>query len=110
MSNSGIGSVEIKVSTEVLKEQSSNIATELGDMRKNFTKLAELIEGTSGYWVGAAGDFIRKNYKDTEDGREKIVNRLGEHPEDLNDIAGLYEEKERLNEELAAELPGDILV
>ena len=68
-----------------------------------------LVDKSSGYWIGEAGEMHRKNYADQKDNIDTILRRLSEHPGDLRAIAQTYTTVELKTQEIAANLPGDVL-
>ena len=105
-----IGEANILVSTDELKTKSAEVSTKVVDMRTHFDELKQCIEKTSNYWIGDGGDVHRKQYNDLVEKVEEILKRLGEHPKDLLQIAGVYSETEKQIEEFSATLPGDVIV
>ena len=104
------GSVSLKVTPEVLTSKSSDVANRVSKMKTYFDDLQSLVQKTSGYWEGEAGDKHRQMYKELEDEIEEILLRLGEHPVDLVTIAQKYSDVELKIQEEIQSLPGDILV
>ena len=104
------GHVTLKVTPEVLTSKSSEVANRVTKMKTYFDDLKALMEKTSAYWEGEAGDKHRQMYKDLIEEVDEILRRLGEHPVDLVTIAQKYSDVElKIQEEIQA-LPGDILV
>lgn len=105
-----IGQVTLKVTPEVLTEKSSEVAQKVASMRAHFEELKEVVNKTSAYWLGEAGDMHRNMYKELEGDVEEILKRLGEHPVDLVTIAQRYSDVELKIQQEIQELPSDILV
>lgn len=99
----------LKVTPEELRNKSSLIATNLATVKSDLEDISTLISGTDKYWLSEGGAHVRAKYLSLEPSRDVILNRLSEHPTDLDTIAGLYEVTETENDDLALELPGDVL-
>ncbi|MBQ0028684.1 MAG: hypothetical protein KBS96_08805 [Lachnospiraceae bacterium] len=104
-----VGDVQLKVRTEVLREKSANVKTEIAKMNQYLDELETRLEGTKGYWIGEAGDLHRKLYKEQKDNVAFMMKRLAEHPEDLILIADRYDNIERENTSIGLGLPGDAI-
>ena len=103
------GEVRIKVDSTVLRDKADAVRKSINLMEEQFMQLEQLVNKTSYYWIGEAGDMHRKTYKDQKQNIEDMLKRLKEHPADLVAIALNYEETEAQLQSLAAELPGDII-
>lgn len=106
----GLGQVTLKVTPEVLTAKSTEVANKVNSMRRHFDDLKALIDKTSGYWIGEAGDKHRKMYQDLESDVEEILKRLGEHPVDLVTIAQKYSDVELKIEQEIQSLPSDVIL
>ena len=104
------GHVTLKVTPEVLTSKSTEVANRVNKMKTYFNDLKTLMEKTSAYWEGEAGDKHRQMYKDLLDEVDEILRRLGEHPVDLVTIAQKYSDVELKIQEEIQSLPGDILL
>lgn len=104
-----IGDVQIKVDSMVLKTQADSVSASIRQMADCFDRLEAIINRTSYYWIGEAGDLHRKLYRDQKQQIEEMMKRLKEHPKDLVTIAQTYDAAEAEIQSLAAELPGDII-
>lgn len=99
----------LKVSTDVLKRKAGEIRGQAQTIEKNWRQMCAIIERSSGYWEGEAGDYHRKMLTDNEDDVQKIIRRLNEHPVDLLKMAGVYEEAEKEATLLANMLLDDVI-
>lgn len=102
--------VSFKVTPEVLTAKSTEVANKVNSMRLHFEELKSLVDKTSGYWIGEAGDKHRSMYQDLEDDVEQILKRLGEHPVDLVAIAQQYSDVELKIQQEIQSLPSDVIV
>ena len=104
-----IGQVELLVTPEVLNQKAGEVEKLVANMRTRFENMKTLVDKSSGYWIGEAGEMHRKNYADQKDNIDTILRRLSEHPGDLRAIAQTYTTVELKTQESAANLPGDVL-
>jgi len=84
----------LTVAPEALKAQSGAVENERKKMQACFDDLRSLIEGSSGYWIGEAGEAHRKMYLSRIGKVEGILSRYREHVVDLQVMAGVYTEAE----------------
>ena len=109
MADSGIGSAQIRVSTEALITQAEEVRRLGSDMRQRYQALADTMERTRHYWLGDGGDTHRQLYEKQKENVDKMLRRLMEHPDDLIAIARNYSEGERVNVTTAQQLDVDII-
>lgn len=103
------GSVHIKVNTAVLNSKAQAVSKSIKNMSNCFDRLETIINRTSYYWIGEAGDTQRKMYKDQKPKIDEMMKRLKEHPTDLMEIARTYESAEAEVASIATELPADVI-
>lgn len=95
----------LKVQTEALVQQAGTVRQQLIQMEKQFNELKRLINGTANFWIGEAGDHHRNIYQGNLGRIEEIIYRYQEHIIDLEQMAGVYDEAERMSEQIGDELP-----
>lgn len=103
------GNVNIKVNTTVLRNKADTVSKSISNMDKCLLQLQDIINRTSYYWIGEAGDLHRKMYKEQKPKIEEMMKRLKEHPADLLEMAGVYESAEARIQSISAELPNDVI-
>lgn len=103
------GDVHIKVDSAVLRDKAASVSKSIASMSGSLEQLESIISRTSSYWIGEAGDMHRKIYMDQRPLLEEMMKRLKEHPTDLLAIAQTYDTVEAAVQEIASELPGDII-
>lgn len=103
----GAGTINVKPEDLVVK--ASELQRKVSSIREKFATMTSLVEKTEIYWLGEAGSFYREMYQDAIKEQETVLKRLEEHPKDLLEIAQRYSDKELQLEQLANELPGDVL-
>lgn len=106
MSESG---VEIKVQPEVLDLKAQEVTTAISQMEQLFNSVLNTVSRTQYYWIGAAGDVHRQAFEDQKDDITTILNRLKEHPVDLQKIANTYRTTESALAEAASQLSSDLI-
>lgn len=104
------GSIRLRVTPSQLQNQAQEVTKQIQTMENTFTELEQLIEKTSFYWIGEAGDLHRKKYQEGKETIDEMLRRWKEHPKDLLQMAGVYSETEQKLEELASVLPDDVIV
>lgn len=110
MANTLGSDVMIKVTPEELYAKSQNISSILGKTQQNFQEMEDIINKTESYWIGEAGEAHRQMFRDMMPHIEEITKRITEHVRDLNEIAGVYQETEREIQEIAEQLPSDVII
>lgn len=103
------GGIFIKVRPEVLVEKSQEVSASIRKMAACFDDLERMINRTSYYWIGEAGEIHRRLYQEQRDHVDEMMKRLKEHPEDLLAIARNYVQMEQAAEAVADGLPGDAI-
>ncbi len=98
----------IKVAPEKLKEQAQTVTGYIDAMKKDFDGIRQTVKKTGVYWNGMASDKHREIFGQNEEDIEQILKRLREHPVDLQKMAGVYEQVEETNEQLANSLKEDV--
>lgn len=103
------GTVELLVKTEVMVAQANEVRTLASNMKDKFHAMEELMNKTKSYWIGEAGDIHRKRYEEQKEDIEMMLRRIYEHPDDLLQMAGIYNDAERINIEASNKLPDSII-
>lgn len=99
----------LKVSPEEMQAAASELSGYVSAMNDCFQDMKSIMQRSSSYWVGEAGDAHRELYQQQVEMTEQIVARYTEHVRDLNTMAGVYSEAEASAEAAAEELPQSIL-
>lgn len=103
------GDIFIKVKPEVLVEKSREVSAGIRKMADCFNDLERIINRTSYYWIGEAGDMHRRLYQEQRENVDEMMRRLKEHPEDLLTISQNYVQTEQAVEAISNELSGDVI-
>ena len=84
----------LNVSTETMYTKAQEAETQLGRMKQSFETMQNLVQSSTSYWQGEAGDVHRTTYQACEKKAEEIFKRLQEHVDDLRNMAAGYERAE----------------
>jgi WXG100 family type VII secretion target len=100
--------IMLRVTTEVLKDQSNQVRSDVQNIQRRWQNIQKLINGTRSYWEGEASDAHIKVYRDVEDDVTKIIQRLAENPVKLQQMAGIYDADEAKAAQTANSLPTEV--
>lgn len=102
----GIGSgIEIVVEDQVLERKADEFTKAITAMDQAFEGIRSMVNETSGYWEGEAGDSCRSMFFEEQEEILRIIERLRDHPAHLLQIAGLVKSNEQRLTEASAGLP-----
>lgn len=104
-----IGEVELRVSPEVLQQKVQEVSGEIRKMADRFDEMEQIVNRTSYYWIGEAGDLHRKLYREQKETVDEMMKRLREHPDDLLMIAQRYISTEQMTVAVANQLSGNVI-
>lgn len=99
----------ILVDTKRMVAKANVVSAVISDMERTFNELQRVVNKTSGYWVGEAGDHHRRMFDNEKDDIAFILVRLKEHPEDLKLMANNFETTERKLTEMNRQLRSDYI-
>ena len=102
--------ITLRVKPEALKTKSAEFTRIIDDIEKRFRNIMDISGKTRGYWIGEAGDKDRQGDSSYQTDISYIMKRLREHPVDLLQQAGIYEEAERKAASRNAALKTDTIV
>lgn len=108
-SMAGIENVRLRVTPSQLQNKADEVLTQVQIIQREFEILEQLVKKTTGYWIGDAGDLHREKYEEGKETIEQMLRRWREHPKDLLQMAGIYSEAEHKLEEVALELPDNVI-
>lgn len=101
--------IKLKVNPEKLQGKAGEITTQISNIRKAYESMKSTVNATKGYWAGDAANQFRSYIKDIDKDMQSVLKRLGEHPEDLMKMAGIYVENEKNLSEYASSLPTNVI-
>lgn len=100
------GNRTLRVNTDILTQRASDAERKISNMESRLNEIKSLIDRTSGYWIGEAGDKCRKDYQEQQDSVNKILKEMKTEPQKLLEIAGVYVSKEKDAAGKSGPLPG----
>ena len=99
----------IKVSTEELTHQANEIKSSVDALRQQFGVIEECVRRAPGYWEGEASKLHTTRFTKLKEDCDNVMRLLGEHPNELLRMAGIYTETEKKSTQEAASLQSNIL-
>lgn len=108
MAMNGSG-VELKVSPDVLDRKAVEVTGAITQMERMFETVINTVERTKNYWIGEAGNAHRAAFLEHKDDIAEILQRLKEHPADLQKIANTYRDTESALTEAASQLSSNLI-
>jgi WXG100 family type VII secretion target len=100
----------LRVTPSQLKTKANEIQDQINDFEGSWNRISEIIRNSKGYWVGDASNAHQKAFNDCQTDVLLIIKRLKEHPADLLNMAGIYEDSENKASDLAQALPDNVIV
>ena len=100
---------ELQVSTEALRHEAEKTVSDIRKMKQVMDKQRSIVRKMGGYWQGEGYDTATKTYMALSNKAFEVLNQLEDIPTRLFDIAEIYEDMERENQEIVAELPSSLL-
>ena len=104
------GSGEFQTDPEVMRQKASVVNYKIQQMKSSFSSLEYTVNQTKLYWAGEASDAYRQAFIEKKEDIETIILRLSEHVTELKEMAAVYSNVEQEVNELAMDLPGDVIV
>ena len=92
---------ELIVAPEKIKSQADTVKNDIRKMQKTMEIMAARVRNTKSYWKGDAGESFRAKFEEQDKSAGQAVADLLLIPDDLLKIAGIYEEAETANEDMA---------
>ena len=97
------------VTPEKLTETSGQFSTCMNQVQTLTSNMMELIRGMSSFWEGEAASSYVNKFNELSDDIAKIHTMINEHVNDLNEMARIYQDAERKNQEISSALSGNVL-
>ena len=104
------GENRILVETDALLIESDIVNRSVRNVSRNFERIGEIVNSVSNYWEGEGAEAHKNAYRQKADKVDEVCNRFIEHVIELQQMAGIYENAERMNESEADALPSDAIV
>lgn len=102
--------MQFRVSTDVLKSRADDARQKIAAMQQNLETITELVTDTSSYWMGDAGDLFRIIFREQQEEMAEMIQRLNKYPDDLLQMAGVYEKGESEAAMITGQLPYDAIM
>lgn len=99
----------IKVDTDTMVKKAGEIQNQIREIQRNWDTIIRTISDSKSYWEGSASEKHSNMLEKEKTEVEEVIKRLSEHPTDLLQMAEIYVSGEEANEDMANELPIDII-
>ena len=100
---------KISVTPEQLVEKSEELRRIVAALDAKFRELNAVVEDSRNYWIGDAGDSIRKDYAELNRDLETFFQAMSDYPVKLEQMAGVYVSHDSSALQKAEALPSDVL-
>lgn len=100
----------LKVTPEKLIATASEFQSNGTRMQSLTQEMTTIVTGMSGIWSGDAATAYTKQFTQLQDDMDMMKRMIDEHVTDLNEMARVYQQAEKANEEIAVGLSGDVIV
>ena len=104
------GENRLLVETDALRIESDIVNGSVTRVSRTFEEFGNIVNHASSYWEGDGAEAHKNAYWQKADKIEEVSKRFHEHVVELQQMAGVYENAERLNESEANALPSDVIV
>ena len=95
--------MKIRVTTQELKSRADDVKEKTAHLKSAIEETERMINMTSSYWIGRAGDAKRKEFVRKKEMMRDMIGRLGE-------MAGIYESAEGDIAERTSALSSDVIM
>jgi len=99
----------LQTDPELMQRKAIAVQTKINQMKTAFGNLEYAVERTGTYWLGEAGDAYRAAFDGEKENIDTIILRLFEHVRDLQNMAAVYAGIEKEIEDIANDLPSDVI-
>lgn len=112
MAKGNLGSgAKLKVTPAELQSKSNSVSKILNSMKNEYTSLKNVLDRTSGYWIGDGGNAHRSKFNEQNSDVNDMFSRIQEHVTDLQIMAGVYTEAEQsITSQIQESLPVDVII
>lgn len=98
----------LRVTPEILQQHVQTLSNDITDMRHAIEQLYTVMDGTNSYWHGPAGTKYRRTFDEKKNQADQMMKRFDTYPERILKMAGIYEETEDTNVQIASVLGSDL--
>ncbi|MDO4514273.1 MAG: WXG100 family type VII secretion target [Lachnospiraceae bacterium] len=103
------GGLDILVTPEELQLAAASISSQVEKLQNGFEQLETIADSMNYYWEGEAHDSFRAYYETRKELIDQVMHNMQQIPVVLREMAGVYTEAESINEQVAQELPSDVI-
>lgn len=100
----------IKVTPEQLEMVSTEVLEKVRGTEMAFENMSSIIENSCLHWESDANTKMREIYEIRKDDYARIFREIRQHILNLQTIAGVYKEVEKVNADFSADLPADLII
>lgn len=101
--------IEIRVDPGELEAKAREVQGQIAGFETRFRRLAQIVQGTKGYWDGAASNAHQRQFADIREDMESTVKKLKKHPENLLQMAKIYAVTEETSYRQVLALAEDVI-
>lgn len=99
----------ICVTPEELIKQGNELEKVVDSLTSQFGEVQNIVNATGSYWIGNAGDTLRRQYSELNNEVLEILRELAKYPIDLQEMAGIYIDHDKIAIQKGEVLPGGVL-
>lgn len=112
MAKGNLGSgAQLKVTPAELEAKSNSVSKISNTMKNEYQSLKNIIDRSSGYWIGDGGNAHRSKFSEQSGDVEEMFKRIQEHIVDLQTMAGVYESTEQsVTSDIQETLPDNVII
>ena len=112
MGKGNLGSgAQLKVTPTELQSKSNSVSKISNSMKNEYASLKNIIDRTSGYWIGDGGNAHRSKFSEQNSDVDEMFHRIQEHVTDLQVMAGVYIDTEQsIVSQIQESLPADVII
>lgn len=99
----------LQTDPDLMREKASMVQFKINQMKNAFSSLEYAVDRTKVYWIGEAADVYRTAFHEEKENIETMILRLSEHVADLQKMAAVYAGIEQEAEDIANDLPSDVI-
>lgn len=100
---------QIKVTPEELRTASSEFSSADTKVANLTQEMMSLVTSLAANWEGEASQAYINKFRELDDDMTRIHTKIQEHSTDLEEMAKLFEDAERKNQERNASVPSNLI-
>lgn len=99
----------LKVSTEALREASTEVYARVNNSRAAFDEIRDIINSSRAYWEGKGNEAYISSFSRKTERINEALRRFEENAADLEKMAGVYDSAERKNTASSSAIPTNLI-